>query len=152
MSTSDVADVGERDRGAQAGDAAADDEEIGGHAHGAILSISHGLARSRDAVLPLTVHQHADSATERCDDRSTSRTANQQSTILVGEGLGDQLAPLLDRHGVGAAALRRLEPGRSGAIHGRSAFRRPSAASRSCIPDGERYKNAAVGRRASTTR
>ena len=28
-------------------------------------------------------------------------TANQQSTILVGEGLGEQLAPLLDRHGVG---------------------------------------------------
>jgi len=48
-----VAHLGERDRGTKAGDAAADDEEVGGHSHGAILSITTRPCRttSRIAVL-----------------------------------------------------------------------------------------------------
>jgi 3-dehydroquinate synthase len=71
----------------------------------------------------------------------TVATANQKSTILVGEGLGEHLAPLLDRHGVGRKRFVVSSP----VIWRHQGARIQSAipVEPILIPDGERYKTLA---------
>src|ERR1043165_10055147 len=67
-------------------------------------------------------------------------TGARSSAIWIGEGIVDQLAALLDAHGVGkrrfivsSPIIRRF--------HGKQLQRLVSGAEPILIPDGERYKN-----------
>jgi 3-dehydroquinate synthase len=68
-------------------------------------------------------------------------TAHRHSTILVGEGLGEQLAPLLDRHGVGQKRFVVSSP----VIwrHQGARIQRAIPVEPILIPDGERHKTLA---------
>ena len=68
-------------------------------------------------------------------------TANQHSTILVGEGLGEHLGPLLDRHKVGAKRFVVSSP----VIwrHQGERIQRAIPVEPILLPDGERYKTLA---------
>jgi 3-dehydroquinate synthase len=65
-------------------------------------------------------------------------TANQHSTIRVGEGLSEELAPLLDRHGVGRKRFIVSSP----VIwrHQGARIQRAIPGDPILIPDGERHK------------
>src|SRR5688572_18414018 len=141
----------------------------------AILSISQGLATllrpwliDRQHLLarfarggPPAIHDHDESNNEppsgpqAVSDPIFSATqidvatANQQSTILVGEGLGEQLAPLLDRHGVGRKRFVVSSP---------VIWRHQGARIQAAVPgepiliaDGERYKTLASVAASSAT-
>jgi len=90
-------------------------------------------------VLWATVEQVTDSPSTAT--RIDVATANQHSTILVGEGLGDGLAALLDEHGIGRKRFVVSSP-----VIWRHQGARIQAAVPGepiLIPDGERYKTLA---------
>jgi 3-dehydroquinate synthase len=121
-----VADFRQRDGGAQAGHAAADDEEISAQRHGCYPN-SLSDTPATNAVL---------SATE-----ITVATANQRSTILVGEGLGEHLSALLDRQGVGQKRFVVSSP----VIwrHQGARIQQAIPVEPILLPDGERFKTLA---------
>ena len=105
------------------------------HARPPSWPLAPAAARSpscpRRRVVKSSLSRAAPSPARRCR-AVRGRGVRQQSTILVGEGLGEQLAPLLDRHGVGRKRFV-VSSRSSGATRAR-ASRPPSPASRSSSP------------------
>ena len=68
------------------------------------------------------------------------RTGAQRSTIVIGEGVGEQLSALLDAHGVGARRFIVSSPV-IWRFHGAQLQQAIGGAEPILIPDGERFKN-----------
>ena len=128
VSIEDVAAPAQVDRGAQAGDAAADDEEI-------------GAQRPPGAILPCDVPRHCGACDTAClAIRIDVATASGAYPIVIGARRSRAAwPPTARRRRRAAAAHPRVEPGRVAAQGPRRA-RRSRHAEPILMPDGERSK------------